>query len=334
MAKKGTKDVKVTYHSLSIQIWKKRGRKCEIVTSEGDVTEEDMSEEAQNEEIIECEDIRNSHPFYEILDIVNFITTKKLKYRIYTFKNDKFGYIDYATIVNVNEKITDIKLCFESARNEFRPKIIDKVTGEKKNNPRQKNESDINKSHIIIRIDKSQDDVFVFVEKNHFGITLGTFVNYINAFTKAYYEKVKKQKKEFSIIYFDIKNNNFLTDLEASQRMTIADVYIDKQLLGNDYLNFSQRIGSIRKDLVLIVKSELGESIKNNIFDFYAELNDGHNIRRIKARGIDSNGHNIILDTQSMDKCDTVNVDVNNETGEINTTQLFTFMTKIANSYS
>lgn len=333
MAKKGTKDVKVTYHSLSIQMWKKRGRKYQEAVNEKDTTEMEMSEEDVTEEEIEYEDVKKSLPFYEIENIVSFIMAKRLKYRIYTFKNDKFGYIDYATTLIIDDNITDIKLCFESARNEFRPKIIDKLSGEKKNNPRQKYESDINKSHIIIRIDKAQEEVFVFLEKNHFGITLGSFVNYINAFTRMYYEK-KKQKKEFSIIYFDIKNNNFITELESSQRMTVADVYIDKQLLGEKSLNFSRRMGSIRKEVVLTVKSELGESIKSNIFDFYAELSGGENIKRIKARGIDDNGHNIILDTQSMDKCDTVNVDVNDETGEINATQLFTFMTKIANSNS
>ena len=324
MATKNTKDVKITYHTISCQMWKKRGKKSNDSNIEDENTEDNK----------ELEDVKQSLPFYEIEDVINFIMTKKLKDRIYTFKNDKFGYIDSASVVIIDENITDIKLCFESARNEFRPLVIDKLTGEKKKNPRQKSESDINKSHFIIRIDKSQNEVFVFLEKNHFGITLGAFINYINYFTKLYYVKKKKLKKEFSIIYFDIKNNNFITELESSKRMVIADVYIDKQLLGGNYLNFSNRTTSIRKDVVMTVKSELGESICETIFDFYAELNKGESIRRIKARGMDENGHNIILDTQSMDKCDTVNVDVNIETGEINATQLFTFMSKMANSYS
>ena len=55
--------------------------------------------------------------------------------------------------------------------------------------------------------------------------------------------------RRFSIIKEDIPVNNFLTELERLQRTVLAEVYVDKKLLGSDALEFSNRIISLSKIL-------------------------------------------------------------------------------------
>ena len=306
------KDVKVTYHTIMQRMWRKRGKKAE---------------DAEDEVIKE-------NPFYMINDILIFVSKLSIKNRFYDLKDDKFCYLDLLQVSTPCDDIVILKGIFESARNEFRPFLINKKTGDKRPNPKAINEGDIDRTHFLVKIDNQQNEVYVFFEKNFYGITIHNFVNYINEFTKSYYIK-KKMPKEFSIFHLDIPRANFMTELELLQRTSLAEVYFTKQLLGSKYMNFSNRTISLKDSLILTAKANKKESITEFAVDLYNNLQGKNSpISRIRIRGVDPNNNEVLLDTQAMCKSDYIEVDLNQDTGEINSTQLFTGITDIANSFS
>ena len=145
------------------------------------------------------------------------------------------------------------------------------------------------------------------------------------------YLKQIGQAKDFSIIRMDVPTNNFLTELERLNRTVQAEVYFDKQLLGSDALNFSERTLSIRKNIMLTVKANPRDSITEFGVDLWNKVNRQDSlVSRIRIKGTNDESNNVILDSDMMSRKEYVTVDLNQETGEVNSIQLLSEMRKIA----
>ena len=146
--------------------------------------------------------------------------------------------------------------------------------------------------------------------------------------------KSKEQSRNSSIKHFVIVKNNFLKELETLNRTKMAEIYFDKHLLGSKALNFSNRFVSLKKDLKLTLSASKSESITEVAFDLYNSFtNSNSDISKVRIYGVDENNNEKILDTTFMGRVEFIKVDLNQETGEVNSTQLFTGLVKMANSF-
>lgn len=297
---KDKKDVKISFHTLIQRMWK--------VKSEDQIVE---------------------NPFYIIQEIIEYVSKLPKKHKFYDLKNNKFCFLESVKISTENEVI--ISGVFKSARNEFRPNIINKRTGNERPNPKDLSEGDIEKTHFLIKF--SQNEVFLFFEHNFFGLTINNLINYFTFFCDKYFEN-KGLKRNFTIIHSIIPRNNFLTELERLKRTRIAEIYFDKKLLGSDSLNFSNRTASLKKDLILTAKAMTNESISGMVIDCFNLLNiKDSNISKVRVYGMDDENNEIILDTSFMSKIEYTNVDLDLTTGELNSTQLLSGLKIISNSF-
>ena len=270
-------------------------------------------------------------PFYmieEVLDYIGSIKDKRKRY--YDLKSGKFCFIDSINKETIDENVTLFKGVCKSARNEFRPNLINKKTGNERKNPKELSEGDIELTHFLLKITKFDNEVYLLLERNRNGVTHLNFTNYINEFTKKYIEQ-KGQKKDFSVTRMDVPTNNFLTELERLNRTVQAEVYFDKQLLGSDALNFSERTLSVRKNIMLTVKANPRDSITEFGVDLWNKINKKDSlVSRIRIKGTNDESNNIILDSDMMSRKEYITVDLNQETGEVNSVQLLSEMRKIA----
>lgn len=308
------KAVKITYHTLMKKAW--------VESKEG--AKKQASD--QNDET----------PYYEIENVLDYILSiKRLRNKFYDLKDNKFCYIDSVTKeVPPDGDIIIYTGVFESARDEFRPNLVDKKTGEKRSNPKAISEGDIERTHFCVKIDKNQTkEVYVFLERNFYGVNIHNLTNYISKFAEKLLKKNNK-KKFYTIINYQISNADFLNELQNLQRTVVAEVHFSKQLLGGQCLGFSNRLISLQNDLILTAKASRGDSIKETVVDIW-NYSRGKNspISRIRVKGVDPNNHDILLDTSLMCKADMVEIERNDDTGEINSFQLFNAMKNIANSY-
>lgn len=295
------KNVKITFHSLEKKEW--------------------------NKEIHEGDNI----PFYmieNVLDYINDISDKKQ--RFYELKSGKFCFIDVIRKEIINEKVTLYSCIFKSARNEFRPKLINKNTGFERDNPKELSEGDIELTHFVVKISKLDNETYLFLENNHYGVTPINATNYLYEFTKKYLLD-NEEKIDFSLQRMELPTNNFLTELERLKRTALAEVYFDKKLLGSEALDFSNRTISIRHEIMLTAKASKQESITEFGIDLWNKMQRRDSlVSRIRIRGTDEENNSILLDTSKLSRVDFITVDVNQETGEVNSFQLLTGLRHIA----
>lgn len=290
---KNEKNVKLTYHILVKRYWKKN----------------------KDEETV-------YHPLYEIIDILKYINRLARLKKFYDMKNGKFCFLESVEFSTEDPNVI-AKGYFKSARNEFRPNLINKKTGLERKNPKDLSEGDIEKTHFLFKCDKNKEEVYLLLESNYHGLAIGAVVEYLTAF-QVEYLRAKKIARNFSIVQASIPGKDFFEELERLKRAKIAEVYFDKQLLGSKALNFSNRTISLKKDLKLVASAELGENISEVAVDFFNALNlKGSNISKVRVFGNDSKNNEVILDTSLMTKRDFIKADLNPETGEVITSQIF-----------
>jgi len=279
------------------------------------------------------DDPRIDNPLYLIEDIIEYTMKLSKTKRFYDLKDGKFCFLESAEIVPTVNQPTLISGFFKSARNEFRPNLINKRTGVERKNPKEITEGDIEKTHFVIKIDREAKEVYFFLEHNFHGVSEKNAVNYFSTFHSKYLT-AKDLKKNSSIKHLIMVRNNFLTELENLERTRLAEIYFDKQLLGSKALNFSDRTISLKKELKLVASAETQESIKEIAIDFFNVFNAKDSlVSKVRIYGTDEDKNEIMLDTSFMSKVEFVPVDINQETGEVNTTQLLSGLKQIANTY-
>lgn len=298
---KKDKKVKITFHSLEKKEWNKENQ-------EGDNT-----------------------PFYmieNVLDYINDIPDRKQ--RFYELKSGKFCFIDVIRKEIINDKVTLYSCIFKSARDEFRPKLINKNTGFERDNPKELSEGDIELTHFVVKISKLDNETYLFLENNYYGVTPNNVTNYIYEFTKKYLLD-NEEKIDFSLQRMELPTNNFLTELERLKRTALAEVFFDKKLLGSEALNFSNRTVPIRHEIMLTAKASRHESITEFVVDLWNKMQRKDSfISRVRIHGTDEDNNSILLDTSKLCRVDFFTVDVNQETGEVNSIQLLTGLRHIA----
>ena len=121
-----------------------------------------------------------------------------------------------------------------------------------------------------------------------------------------------------------IPRDDFREVLDNMERVLCAEVFIDKQVLGSDALNFSERIEHVQDNIILEIKTERRETIKHTIYDIFSKLTGGQSvIRRIRVKGKTSDTNESIIDTSFINKKEYIDAQQNEDTGEYNTAYMF-----------
>jgi hypothetical protein len=297
---KTDKNVKISFHQLFKKKWKKKN-----------------------------EENSTYFPLLEINDIIVYIRNLPQLQKFHNLVGGKFCFLELVDIVNGDSNVI-FKGFFKSARNEFRPDLINKITGVERTNPKQLSEGEVEKTHFVIKIDKKRDEVYLLLELNYHGITCSSVIDYFTSFNKSYLKSIN-QPQSFTIVHAVIPGNDFLDGLQLLSRTKLAEVHFDKQLLGSKALNFSNRTVSLKQDLKLVASAAVGESIKEVAVDLFNAFNRKESgITKVRIFGIDENNNDVILDTSKIVKIEFVKVDLNPETGEVMTPQIISGLVKIS----
>ena len=220
----------------------------------------------------------------------------------------------------------------ESARSSFLPKVIDRSNGTKRKNPKSKSEGDIERTHFLILITKME--VLLFLEFNYSGIRVQNFVNYLKYFLRDKRLKDKMEKEDFFISHAEIAPISFMTQLESALKSSKMEVFLDKTILGSsDALAFSKRTECIQKDVMFTVKAKPKLSLSNYALDWASKMKHDKNITRIRVFAKNQDEHDVIIDTQAVCMKTVFSCEVNEETGELNSAQVFKQLKMSAEAY-
>lgn len=242
--------------------------------------------------------------------VLSYISNLHITDRIYDIKSsNKF---------HVMEKLYTYKqtqtIIIGSAKYNHRPKLINKDTAQERDNPKTLIEGEHEKTHIAIKY--KEDEVILVIEERKVGIAVSVFMTYLRRFAKEYHKSISTEM-DYSFEPSIIAKDNFLKELKKLKRITIGDIYIDKNMLtSNDFLNFSGKLDSVQEIIPIEIRAKRGLSIKEVAEESYtAYFSKGSRVKKIRIYGKNKDGNSIILDTDLLKRIEYIKVSLNEETG-------------------
>jgi len=263
----------------------------------------------------------------EIKHILNFILAQQKVTRKKNLGENKFCLLDYYELDH-NETIQ--KIIFKSAVHSYRAPLLDRETVDERDNPKTLREGELQKTHFVIKY--INGDAILLAEKYRGGLSVQQLVLYLNEF-KQYYEQVNRQELNYNFSFEVIATDNLDEELDKMNRVLNACIYVDKQLLGSDALNFSNRINSVQESIIIDIRAQRTESIKETAKDIIAKFNGGERIvSKVRIKGKNFANNDVTIDTDFIEKKEWVNAHLDEDTGEVNSPDVFSQITEIANT--
>lgn len=260
---------------------------------------------------------------------LRFIANQTNKLKKKDINDDRICFLDF---YDYNEEEGLIKILFKSARHSYRAPLLNRNTIESRENPKTKDEGEQVKTHLLIKF--VEGDAIVFLETGRNILSMKIITEYLNTFISIYNNSHKKEHIEGYFRFNMIPRDDFNEVLENMQRVTFAEVFIDKQILGGDALNFSDRIEHVQEDIAISLKTIKKESIKQTIYDILLKITGGRtDIKRIRIKGKMSDSSESIIDTDFIVRKEYIEAQQSEETGEYNTQYMFSQLELLANKY-
>lgn len=148
------------------------------------------------------------------------------------------------------------------------------------------------------------------------GISINQFKNYIDNLINKYLSSINLQK-EFRTEMGDIIIENLNDIIDRIDRIVECKLYIDKQVLGSDFLGLSNRTLSVKRELTISAKAEYNESIVDFLRDILQNITHNNTISRVWVRGKDNYNNEAKFFIEKIMKENTINVDINPTTGSV-----------------
>lgn len=221
------------------------------------------------------------------------------------------------------------RIVMKSARHSFRPNLIHRDTVEERENPKRIEEGECEKSHIVTKV--TDNNICLILDVHKGGITIRQLVKYLNEFGR----NINTVEAPINFGYEIVVDRNFLAELNNLDRVTCAEVIMDKQILGSDALNYSNRINQVKQNITLTVKAERGGNIIDSVTDIYHRLIGGsERIDRIRIVGRNDENNEVKLSTDFIEKQEWIQASINEETGEISSSEVFFEMESVLRGFN
>lgn len=262
-------------------------------------------------------------------NVLTYINGLSKSARKIEFKDDRFCFIES---ISGNDTNDYFKVLFKSANHSYRSPLINRRTVEERENPKTLEEGERYKTHLILKID--DDGAYVFLESYKGALKMKYITDYLNNYILHYNNTHKRNKFNFHFGYDIIPKEDFREILESMGRVVCASVLIEKQQLGSASLNLSERTEEVQEDIILEIKAKRNQSIKDTVKDLFAKYLIGKQVvKKIRVRGKSAQNSDIIIDTDFIGKREYVPAHLNEDTGEINTSFMFTQLESLSKEF-
>lgn len=263
----------------------------------------------------------------ELNRVFSFVIAQEKIARKIDLSTNKFCLLEE---IKTNIDGTIQQIVFKSAIHSYRAPLLDRETVSERDNPKTLREGESQKTHFVIKY--KDGDAILIGEKFRGGLATQQFVEYLNRY-KQYYETVHNQVLSYKFHYETIAKDNIDEELNNLNRVLSACVYVDKQVLGSDALNFSQRIESVQHSIIIDIRASRSKSIKETAKDLIAKFNGGDRIvSKVRIKGKSVTNNDITIDTDFIEKSEYIEAQLDEDTGEVNSDYLMFQLVEIINT--
>lgn len=275
---------------------------------------------SENERIFEIE--------MNVNKLLRYISSVSRTRRKQDLPNDRICFLES---YSYDENTHIAKLLFKSAKHSYRAPLLNRNTVELRDNPKTIEEGEQVKTHILIKF--KEGDAIVFLETGRDILTMKSITDYLNLFVSIFNNNHNRDKINGLFRFDMIPRDDFGEVLNNMQRVTCASIYVQKQILGSEALNFSDTTHEAKEDIIIEVKAQRGLSLKTMMYDLLAKFNGGQTIQRIRAIGKLPNNSDAIIDTSFIIKKEYIDAQRSEDTGEYNTDYMFSQLVLLSNNF-
>jgi len=263
----------------------------------------------------------------EVKRIFEFVQAQEKIARKIDLSTNKFCFLENSEF---NEDETIQKIVFKSAIHSYRAPLLDRETVDERDNPKTLQEGESQKTHFVAKY--KDGDVILLAEKFRGGLAVQQFVEYLNKY-KRFYEEVHNQELNYKFAFEIIAKDNLEEELENMNRVLNACVYVDKQLLGSEALDFSERLDTVQESIIIDIRASRTQSIKETAKDVIAKFNGGERVvHKVRIKGKNSTNNDVTIDTDFIEKREYIEAQLDEDTGEVNSTYLLFQLVEIADT--
>jgi hypothetical protein len=258
-------------------------------------------------------------PAARLKEILAYVASLGKRDRRRVWDTDSYYFLSEVEGVEGREDID--KLIFKRAKYGSRPPLVHKETLEERDNPKELTEGERVLTHIVLRY--FQDEVVALLESVAGGVTIGRIEHYLNDYAARFHES-RGEQKNYTISHQIVATENFTEALSKLNRVAVGKVFIEKQYLGSEYLNLSNRTRDVREQIEIQVKAQRKKSIEDFIEDVYAVFQSADSkVLRIRAEGFNQESQPVTIDTDILRKTEPLNFSPNILTGELRSSEVF-----------
>lgn len=202
-------------------------------------------------------------------------------------------------------------LIFSSAKYKHRPPLINKDDASRRDNPKTMSEGEEEKTHIYIKA--LEDEILLIKEERRSGIAISTICAYFRSFLH-----LVSEDQDLYVVNYLIGNQDFLTELKSLGRAQKTTIYVEKKVIGSEFLNYSDSISNIQEDIEITLRAKRHTSLADITKSVFLKFGGGDSeISRIRVEGISTDKNKLVLDTSFLRKTEYINVDIDDATGII-----------------
>jgi len=261
----------------------------------------------------------------ELEKLFNFINSLGRQSKMVQLRPDKF-----CLLSTVNNDGDIRELVFESAIHDYRAPLLDRRTASTRENPKTMNEGETMKTHLVLKY--IDGEVLVIAEKFRGGLSMKEILGYLKKM-KQQLEASSNIELAYSFEIQTIAKDNIQEELNAMTRVISAELYVDKQVIGSEALNYSDRISTVKEEIVITVRSKRLEDLRNTAQDFWNKFSGRQTeIKKLRIEGKNRNNNPVMIDTSFMEKRETVDAFFHSETGVVDTVALLANMRVVINT--
>lgn len=201
------------------------------------------------------------------------------------------------------------KIIFKSCKYNHSPDYMSSTDGSERPTDKRLDEGDKELTHMCMRIDGNE--AYTIFEERRNGVTMGGVIKYFNKLLHTFLSQ-EGMEDNFYLWASIIPPDDFLTVLDTADRISVAQLFVEKRVLGSGYLGIMDVDANSQNDLLMTLKSNPRQSLPKRALRqaFLSIATEGTEINRIRLYGKDINKMNITIDSLGGKRVEEVTVDL------------------------
>lgn len=204
------------------------------------------------------------------------------------------------------------QIVFKSCKYNHSPNYMSSIDGTERPTTKDLTEGEKELTHMCMRLD--EEEAFTVFEERKSGVSIGSVLKYLNKnLMKLRHEEDSQDTKQLS--YGIVPSENFLESLSHVSRVSEAELYVKRKVIGNGFLDITELNEESREDVMITVKSRprrnIGIAAIRGAFRRMAA--EESVLSRIRVYGKGEDNKNLVLDTDMAKRQEEISVELSED---------------------